>query len=725
MSVPAPADSEHKTPVRYSIGPALVFSGLYFVFSPIALYNGNESEFHTSLLSILKVSVVPAAAVTAVLILVAALLRGGARTVYTAVLGGLAIAAWIQWSQSVSDYGILDGTEIDWELFGLESYLDVIPWVVLVAVALGRSRRFAGIASVLCGALFAAQVIGNAPYVLGDPGVDSIREIPDLSLEYSSETNTLHVLLDAVQSDIFAEVLAEWPALGERLDGFHWFRNTVGSATSTMTALPVIFADRNYLLESPTIDFMHDVVGQHGFFNALVDRGYQVHLKPLSQRCVGKYTTCYYIPKLYGAPELVAVSEAALLADLSMFRGVPHIVKPFVYNSQAWLLSQYVGAAGDDLNSQRGEFFSHLRFLRDYGSRVRVTDVGPTYHFIHLLGAHPPVAADSECNSIGLRWSATRQKFRGLTTCVFKRVLEFFDRLREIGVYDNTTIVLHSDHGVSQVAPLEGLPDDIGAHPVGTRNLQRIAGRSMVLLMVKKAHARGPLAVSDVPARLGDIPATVLKSVGVATEKPSVFDLTPQSKRTRAFYHREQVNSASLQQYIVEGHVSRYDSWKLGRVVFNKEKTSSRIDRDSEVARYSLVRGWSWKFRKRGTWALGPTAALVLRIPKGKARVVARMKPWSARPGAQIELKVDGRTAVVWDSPPGGDWHDYSVDLPADPLRPEVSVLELGFSDYRQPELRRLDQRFRAASFEWIEAIPIDEQANENEARRLDPIGRG
>jgi arylsulfatase A-like enzyme len=63
------------------------------------------------------------------------------------------------------------------------------------------------------------------------------------------------------------------------------------------------------------------------------------------------------------------------------------------------------------------------------------------------------------------------------------------DRLRELGLYDSSLIVISSDHGVA--LPPEGFP---GARDVFGSPLSEVAGSALALLVVKPPNSAGPSA---------------------------------------------------------------------------------------------------------------------------------------------------------------------------------------------------------------------------------------
>ena len=84
------------------------------------------------------------------------------------------------------------------------------------------------------------------------------------------------------------------------------------------------------------------------------------------------------------------------------------------------------------------------------------------------------------------------------------------ETLKRLGIYDQTMIVLSSDHGDHW----QGHQFDIEAFE--SRGItKRMLTRASAALAIKPFGARGPLAVSQAPVSLRDIPATILAAHGL------------------------------------------------------------------------------------------------------------------------------------------------------------------------------------------------------------------
>jgi hypothetical protein len=155
----------------------------------------------------------------------------------------------------------------------------------------------------------------------------------------------------------------------------------------------------------------------------------------------------------------------------------------------------------------------------------------PVYKFIHVGIPHRPVTLTAECDYVeGM--SRAREYYKGQTRCAVRRVVALLDRLRELGVYDSSLIVITSDHGIGY-APLNFVNDR--QTPAGPLSI--IAGKSKALLIVKAPGSQGPVRVSSAPTTISDVAATVLDAAGAPVSLPGepALKLAESAQRLRGF----------------------------------------------------------------------------------------------------------------------------------------------------------------------------------------------
>lgn len=243
-------------------------------------------------------------------------------------------------------------------------------------------------------------------------------------------------------------------------------------------------------------------------------------------------TNFYRMPRPYLSYEAYTQYAAWQLADLSVFRHAPHIVRPWIHNDQAWRLQNALG--GNQGGASSGRQYHGVNgavVLDGFARRMTAATDERLYKFIHVGIPHLPVVVNADCESIGVR-PFTRDGYRGQARCGVRRVAAFLNRLRELGVYDESVIVVASDHGHG-IPPRQFVHDRL--FPDG--NASVIAGKAMALLLVKAPKSTGSVRVSQARTAITDIPITVAEALGVPHKLPgeSALTLAENAPRVRTF----------------------------------------------------------------------------------------------------------------------------------------------------------------------------------------------
>jgi hypothetical protein len=223
------------------------------------------------------------------------------------------------------------------------------------------------------------------------------------------------------------------------------------------------------------------------------------------------------------------------LADLSLFRHAPHILRPAIHNDESWRLQSLFGPG--DTSTRRHHAVNGAVVLDEFAKRLRPATDEPLYKYIHVGIPHRPVAVNGDCEFIGVVRS-TRASYKEQARCAVQRVADILDRLKDVGVYDRTFVVISSDHGIGLPSPQFVNNRQTPMGPVA-----RLAGNAMALLVVKPLNSDGPVRTSHAPTTITDIPATILDGVDVAQNLPGepALKLSADAPRVRpwAFYDWE------------------------------------------------------------------------------------------------------------------------------------------------------------------------------------------
>jgi hypothetical protein len=603
-------------PVAFS---ALLGPFVLCLLGPHTIYAANRREFGVPL-GELAPWLLAVAALCAVLLLAAgallALLSERLARACAALLFGLGILLWIQGNVLVSDYGLLNGETLDLSLHAWRMPFEVGVWTGAIALAVFLARQVAVVAPLATTVFLGLQaILLLAPLASPTPAdeVDVPRwsQPPEGIFELSRTKNVIHIVLDGFPSEVFASLMEEeGPFLDAAFDGFVFFRDHLGAFPTTRASMPAMLTGAAYRNETP-FDVFEDTASEHSVFAAFSRNGYGVHSitfhsieHPPASLPGAEPVVRFTIPTPYGTrADYVAFTTAQLL-DLSLFRHLPHGLKSWIYNEEAWLVQRWFSASGQAVHNARPS--NHVAFLEDFADRVTVTQDWPVYKFIHVAVPHPPIVLDADCSFLGptrLNWHSYASQAR----CGLQSVRRLLDRLKALSVYDDSLVLLTADHGWRVTrgdGPLKGVTSPAGS-------LDGIAPSAMPLLAIKPPGSSGPVRTSLAPTSITDIPATLLDLMGLPVDGlpgEPVFRLDPARRRQRTYAHHSWTNAGWRKPYFdllhvfsINGPTLDPDSWTFEEAI---SEPSDDLERQLEESGSGLpepeqgadgpFRGSSW-----------------------------------------------------------------------------------------------------------------------------------
>ncbi len=675
MAIPLTIDSRPRRLLIVAF-PALLVPLQLLLFGPHTIYSGNLQEFSAPFWS-LAVHVVPMIlAVAGVLALIGVVLPARLFQHYVVALVAVGIVVWAQGNLMIGDYGLLNGQDIDWSGHAWRNRYELALWIVLPVVSIVLARKLFSTAVFASRILIALQVVLLAyTAAQADPEARAKWEgAPEAIFELSSKQNVFHFVLDGFQSDAFHDIIkAERAEMDRQYSGFTFFANHMGAFPTTVVSIPAMLTGATYRNQEPMRSYIAKEFKRASIFRAMRDQGYQVDAMSGLNYDKPSATNYYRLPTPYVTYDAYVRFAGWQLADLALFRHSPHLLKPWIYNDQSWRLQNTFGQSTDTAGRRFGPVNGQA-FLADYTSRMRVAHDRPTYKYLHAVIPHWPVSVNADCEYIGAR-SLRRPNYTEQARCGVRRVGALLDKLRELGLYDSSLILISSDHGV-------GLPPQgfTGGRDVFGAPLSELAGGALALLVVKPPNSTGPVRISRAPSAITDIPATIVDTLGLKNPFPGVSALkldehTPRPRQFAVYLWRTSEWQADFFTYMdvftVDGQVVNGSDWKTEDSIYAPQTTPEGRSRGF----YRPERGGPGEMFR---WSL--PLALLHQPPDARG---VELKVRSAANHPQT-LTVEMRGKVIdkrvlsdneWYSlsysippsastPPGGEWLVLRVDPP-------------------------------------------------------------
>ena len=657
--------------------PTLLGPFVLLLLGPHTIYDTNRGEFSIVFADIawpwLLMAVGGGWAILLSIGCIVCLLSVRLTHLYTALMFAVGVLLWAQGNLLVADYGLLFGEGLDLSRHVERAPYELALWVGGCALAAVFARNVAAVAVVGSQLLIALQVVVLLlPIVTPDreANLDAPRwKLPPAEIfELSRDRNVVHIVLDAFLSEMFAEVIEpERDVFDRDFSGFVFFADHLGAFPTTRASMPAMLTGLAYRNEMPLDPFVRDNIRDRSIFSVLAGQGYRVNSvtfhgqeHPPAALPSGETTVRYTIPTPYGSYRDHVQFATVQLLDLSLFRHVPHGVKASVYNEQAWLLESWYSEGRRARNARPS---NHAAFLEEFADRMTIVRDEPVYTFIHVALPHPPYVVNKDCSFIGPQ-RASRPTYAAQGRCALTVVQKLFDRLRALGVYDRTVIVLTSDHGWNRLRPdhpLEGIRTAAGT-------LNEVAVRAMPLLAVKPAGSSGPLKTSYAPTAITDIPATILDLVGIPNDQlpgTSALQIEDGASRRRTYARHSWGNAdwgrtyfRLLHVFSVDGRVTDPNAWSFQAAIVDPVDDVSAQLEQYRTGLFPLEQG------SEGPFQWGDVHVVTYLPPDAQVFTVAARKAPEVPFTQTASLRIDGQL-VGQHHFTDGQWHVLRYDLEA------------------------------------------------------------
>ena len=705
----------NKSNVKFVLAPALLIICNLFLFGPATIYSGNISEFNISLIDILKYYAVPGMIILLIFLGIGMALSKKYLSLYVALIFGVGVLLWVQGNILVWKYGLLDGQGIDWSHNVWRGWVDGTLWVLLLITASLFYRQtykiaaFASTVMVCLQLVFLVFMSVQKPEIWKENEKFSLPIVPPQAIfQFSPMQNVIHFLLDSFQSDIFQEIIdEEADHYYTALEGFTFFKETTGSFPTTRMSIPAIFSGQNYQNDIPMPKFINNVLKGRTITNVLHDCGYEVDF--VNSRG-GRYSNYYHIPTPYGVTkQQYEKANSALMLDLVLFRYAPHFIKKPIYNNQEWFIQRLLFTQAGLLTHAKKKmfyYFSNKAFLNDIIDNMSVNRSKPVYKFFLLFTTHYPIVVDKDCEYAGKTLPHTRENMKRQCKCSLDHFIEFLNKLKLIGIYESSLIILQADTGAGQKVKMKNMDNHLDGDFIRNKGLAKIVGSALPLMAIKPPYSKGPLKISRAHAALTDIPATI-NSILNLNEKfngQSMFEIDPNEVRERKFYYYKWRHENwqddyfnHLDEFIIKGSVFDRASWRSGLTYHSPAESLYKTEKidfgTNEATRFKRF-GWGGNEggSKKGytfNWALGSSASIFLSLPKNETVLLtANVKTLKFVKPQRVTIKVDGKEIGIWEIGSAWKWEKHSIVVEPDEHRPDVSVVDFVFSEYYEPDER-------------------------------------
>ncbi len=531
-------------PLRLSLLAGAVLVAVLCVYAPVSLLVSDPTALTVTLPELLSGTVVLAGIALAAVVVTYFALAPRLRSCYALPLTVAAALGCLYTFVLVGEFGSIDHFVLDRSpaLTARRMLADVVAVSLVVALvgwafwrnhsrAMSRLLAIALVSTLAVAGHRLAQLDGTAGEAQRPMSADGLGLAPlppynEQLLGYTrTGRNVVVVMLDAFNAYTLPVTFEREPELRERLDGFTWFRNALAPGYVTALGEPAIHGGHRYTavaIRAREYESLTDesAMGYRVFADSSAEAGYEVSLAGVQHvrcdriveavryppvTCTGnEYEDDYVRSVAWPGREDVSlldgteidvrrVDQRLVLTAVGVFRAAPFALKEAVYSEGTWMGTYPHAQKHVDESKHAARDLVGLYALSRAGV---VTDAErSTFKYIQNNTTHRPfyITPDTCLPSLAQSDDEVARD------CALRLVADWVEWLDAHGVYENTMIVLVSDHGSRrQFGNALGVP----------------LTRTNALLMVKDFGERGPLVVDDTFMSSADVPAIVCSAIG-------------------------------------------------------------------------------------------------------------------------------------------------------------------------------------------------------------------
>lgn len=523
---------------------------MLFVYEPLMMYSTNKDDFWFDLgimaapMSCIFLSFFASSA--ALFTMLFFLSKKVSRVVLTVVFAVFTVL-YIQGNFMTKDLPALDGSEINWGAYTGDNLITLVVCLFLTAGVLFAHKKLGLERLVIyaAGVSLAVFVMLTSSLVTTSVQNDIFKSKNNLvstseKLNFaSSDKNFFIFMVDSQSATEFTQIISAREQFRHAFDDFTYFPDTLSAYAYTRDSVPFVLSGELNKNEKEFGDYSHDALNGSPLFKELDRRGYDIYLYDGELAWYGEKD--FNIKNNPGFNN-ITVRFGEFFAQEMRYVWFKYL--PYAFKKATKIEYLDFTRCVDMFDWRNDTMYSEFKNIK-----ISKTS-GKQFRFIHAEGAHVPL--DMNENMERIEYGTYLQK----TAATAKLIAAFIERLKENGVYDDSVIVIMSDHGYQ---PAEGKPQNY------------ILSRFNPILLIKGAGEKHEFVYSDKPVSYLDLP----QAYNDLLDGKMSTELFPEAEypRTRTVIWYEIYKEEHMVEYQTDGKATEWDKFRETGAVFDLAKS--------------------------------------------------------------------------------------------------------------------------------------------------------
>lgn len=533
-----------KNKIFYVFCVNLFLAFTVLVFGPLEIFISNSSDFQFAFSDFWWMLAVFALGYLIISTAILALFPQKISEFFTLFIFAFTLCCYIQTMFLNGKMQVLIGQEVEWGTATILGNLFV--WVCIFAVVFAGSyflkEKRKKIVQFISLSLVAVQLIALISLLLTTNVLHENKNgytSDENMLELSQEKNVIVFILDYFDGRTMDYLVAENEDFLKPLEGFTYYPNATSVHSRTYPSITYLLTGNMCYFDRKPQEYVNTAYENSDFIPTLYENGIETGLYTFSYYIgdSAKTQICNYV---FEKSKLDFVEIIRVCGKMALYRDMPYLVKKrFEYdvsNINNRVIRGYIpdGATAGDSSAPYQNFHDEWfeQMLAENG--LSISEKEGCFRFYHLASAHTNL---SDPYPYAIR--------------SFEIVYDYLDKMREMGVYENSTVIITTDHGYS-----------------GGGGLDMPHGTAVPILFVKPAgEADGELQISDAPVSHTELIPTILDGFSIDYQDygRTFYDILEDEDRERFYYYSalysDEEGEVELREYKVDGDARKEENY--------------------------------------------------------------------------------------------------------------------------------------------------------------------
>ena len=520
-----------KQNIRYTCSILSLPVTLFFIAGPLEIFIGNTNEFNYNI----NIVVVPFIFFSVIIylfgVIILSLLPKKWNRIFGYYISIISILAYIQNLFFNKYIFINDGSQIDWGRISSYSVIINSIWIIAIIISImvflcfcvSKKRNIDtlfNVAKYVSLFILVIQLISIISMII--TGVVNRKDVCHKILSgqeqyvYGNQNNIIVLVLDKYTNEEFDKLISTHPELTDNLSDFTYYTNADSTYAYTFPSLTHILTGNDPDISKSKSDWLYSAWNSDRcihFYQELHNKGYKCRLYSSEEAYIvlGNLNslTDKYDNIVNSKPRIDYKMLLSLYTKMSIYKYSPYCIKPTFEISSSDAFKDIVVYDNQD-GSVDYYNYEVNQSLNDKDISLSESD-DKMFTFMHISGLHER-NNDLDGNYVEEYSVSLEETKIGLAKIINK----YIDELKEVGIYDNSTIIIMADHGKNPTAGIDPQP---------------------IFLIKQPNENHSNMIINTSPISYDDFQATILTCANIDYDEneygTSIFDWKETDSRER------------------------------------------------------------------------------------------------------------------------------------------------------------------------------------------------